>query len=119
MKNRTKRFLRSVMLASLAVTSLAVTGGCGKKESSSEIKIVVIGKKQSEVSSYWSIIRKGAEDAGTELGLNVVYVAPKDAANLKQQENLVNQYVNEDVSAIVIAPIGPILFRKWCHSLRG
>lgn len=104
MKNRTKRFLKSVVLVSLAVSSMTFLGGCGKSESDG-FRVVVIGKKQSEISSYWSIIRKGAEDASKELGVNVVYDAPKDAANLEQQIKLVEQYTDEGISAIVIAPI--------------
>ena len=105
MKNKTKRFLKSIALVSVAVSSLTVMGSCGESGGSDSLKVAVIGKKQSEGSSYWSIIRKGAEDAGAEAGIEVTYEGPAEAVNLEQQIALVNKYVDEGYNAIVIAPV--------------
>ncbi|MBR1593101.1 MAG: substrate-binding domain-containing protein [Ruminococcus sp.] len=102
MKKNTKKFLKGILLVSLALSSAAAFGGCGK---SGSLKVAVIGKKLSEGSSYWSIIRKGAEDAGAETGIDVVYDGPQEAVNLEQQIALINKYVDEGYSAIVIAPV--------------
>lgn len=104
MKNKTKRFLKNVLLVSLALSSVSIMGGCGSKKNDS-LKIAVLSKKQAEVSNYWKIIKKGSEDAGKEIGAEVIFDAPQDPANLEQQIELVNKYANEGVSAIVIAPI--------------
>lgn len=71
--------------------------------SSSGINIAVIPKGTTH--EYWKSIQAGAEQAGKDLHVNILWKGPMKESDRAQQQNIVEQFVSDRVSAIVLAPL--------------
>ncbi len=63
-----------------------------------------IGVLLKSKSSFWSVVEKGAVEAGTALGADVVVKAPLSESDISVQIQLLNALVRLGVQALVIAP---------------
>ena len=95
----------------LALTLLALAA-CGGKESAapadaassgSATTIAVIPKGTSH--AFWQSIRAGAERAGRELGVTVIWRGPLREDDRDSQVSEVEGFVSRGVSGIVLAPL--------------
>lgn len=103
MNRKTSGILKRVLAGSLAVTTAFAFGGCGKNETTeSNGKIAVICKAQGV--SFWDHVKMGAEDAGEELGYEIIYNCAAKESSVDEQIGYINQAIAEGVKAIVIAP---------------
>ena len=99
MKKNKKKLLSIFTLGALTA-SFIFAGGCGKDDES-EHYIAVICKSNDQ---YWDATKKGAEDAGEEMGIRITYKAPaKEDAS--EQVKYVNSAIAEKADVIVIAPV--------------
>ncbi|MBI2516330.1 MAG: substrate-binding domain-containing protein [Opitutae bacterium] len=54
--------------------------------------------------SFWKSIETGARQAGTELGVQIIWKGPLNEGDRAQQIGIVNDFVASGVAAIVLAP---------------
>lgn len=101
-KEKRKRILSAIALCTVSATLLAATG-CGKPGGKKKSKIAVI-TKNSNVASFWDEVKNGAEDAGDELGYEIVYTIATGDNDFATQVDAINKAVDEGVEAIIIAP---------------
>jgi ribose transport system substrate-binding protein len=67
------------------------------------LKIAVIPKGTTH--SYWKSVEAGAQKAGAELGVEILWKGPLKEDDRAQQIAVVQQFVGSGVSAIVLAPL--------------
>jgi ribose transport system substrate-binding protein len=87
----------------LLIVTLAIAGCSGKTASSSTISIAVIPKGTSHI--FWQSIRAGAERAGKELGVEIIWRGPLREDDRDSQVSEVEGFVSRGVSGIVLAPL--------------
>lgn len=103
-KAKAKRLAKCMALCLLS-TSMVFSTGCGKSEEKK--KIAVITKQNI---SFWHDVKDGAEDAGEELGVDILYNEggtadyPQGDNDYATQIEYINHAISEKVDAIVIAP---------------
>lgn len=68
-----------------------------------KLKIAVIPKGTTH--DFWKGVERGAKKAGEELGVDIVWKGPALENDRAQQIALVQQFVTDGVSAIVLAPL--------------
>ena len=126
-----KRVVTSIVLVSAMLASIA---GCGNSSSTSSQKTVdsktaevtseasvADGSESAEVSDeeynilfmpkltnipYFQASAEGAEAAGKELGVNVIYDGPT-TADAAQQVTMIENYIAQGIDAICVAPNDP------------
>ncbi len=69
----------------------------------SKLRIAVIPKGTTHV--FWKSVEAGARKAGAELGVEIIWKGPIKENDRAQQIAIVEQFVNEGVSGIVLAPL--------------
>ena len=72
-------------------------------------KIAVIPKGTTH--SFWKSVQAGAEKAGQELGVEILWKGPLKEDDRAQQIAVVQQFVASGVSAIVLAPLDDTALR--------
>ncbi len=96
----------------IAFAGLVLLGaGCKEKSDSvtpSGVKpiartIAVIPKGATH--EHWQRVKAGAEQAGKEFGVTILWKAPQTENDRQQQIDLVKQFTADTVSAIVVAPL--------------
>src|SRR3954454_14551689 len=85
----------------LIILALAVASCSGKRASSSTLSIAVIPKGTSHI--FWQSIRAGAERAGKELGVEIIWRGPLREDDRDSQVSEVEGFVSRGVSGIVLA----------------
>lgn len=104
-KNKGKGLLRALAACTLSAAML-ITSGCdlspkgGQKGRKIE-KIAVITKQQL---SFWDDVKKGADDAGKELGYEIMYTVAQGDNDYSTQIDAINEAVKQGAKGIVIAP---------------
>lgn len=98
MKKNSKKILSILSLGAL-VSSLALSGGCGKDDNKQYVAVVSKSKDQ-----YWDATKKGAEDAGEEMQIKVTYDA-SEKEDVTAQVKYVTNAIAQKADAIVIAPV--------------
>mgnify|MGYP002399282590 CR=1 FL=1 len=110
---------RTAVLAFAAV-ALLVAGGCNTPPaaspapgdapsagssgtSNSDITLAVIPKGTTH--SFWKSVEAGAQEAGKELGVQIVWKGPLQENDRAQQIAIVQQFVSDKVSGIALAPL--------------
>ena len=78
--------------------------------------IAVIPKGTTHV--FWKSVERGARKAGKDLGLNIVWKGPLKEDDRSQQIALMEQFVSEQVSGIVLAPLDERALRRPVLSAR-
>ncbi len=88
------RILVSVILAGLVLYSAFTQ---------SKLKIAVIPKGTTHI--FWKSVQAGAQAAGKELGVEIIWKGPLKENDRAQQIAIVEQFIQEGVSGIVLAPL--------------
>jgi ribose transport system substrate-binding protein len=117
----------SLSLASLSgcnnstSTSSSADGASGGSSSSGsaggKMTIAVIPKGTTHV--FWKSVEAGARKAGEEAGANIVFKGPLKESDRAQQISIVEQFVSEGTSAIVLAPLDNVALVKPVRSAKG
>lgn len=75
----------------------------GAAPGASTLTVAVIPKGTTHV--YWKSVEAGARKAGKELGVQIEWKGPLKESDRASQIGIVEQYVSEGVSGIVLAPL--------------
>src|SRR5579863_2723360 len=102
-------FMKRAVLV-LGVT-IALLAGCRKEgqggattgPSGNRLTIAVIPKGTTH--AFWKAVSAGAEDAGKELGVDIIWKGPLKEDDRTAQIQVVQQFVGQGVSGIVVAPL--------------
>lgn len=92
----------------VAVVCLALAAACGgnKQETSSKLTIAVIPKGTSHM--FWQSIHAGANRAGQELGVEVIWRGPLREDERDSQISEVEGFISRGVSGIALAPLDEV-----------
>jgi ribose transport system substrate-binding protein len=75
---------------------------CGKKGSESK-KIQILVSPKGLVHSFWTTVKAGAEKAAAENNVEIIWKGPSQETDIAGQIAIIEDYINKNVSAIVIA----------------
>lgn len=75
--------------------------GDGATESDGKLSFAVIPKGLSH--EFWLTVKKGAETAGEELGVEIIWIGPEKETDVIKQINIVEDMIGRGVDAIVMA----------------
>jgi len=102
-----KRVLATVVLLSGAACAPLVLAGCNRSASqpatSSTLSIAMIPKGTTH--TFWQSIHAGANRAGKELGVEVIWRGPLREDDRDSQVSEVEGFISRGVSGIVLAPL--------------
>ena len=93
-------FLSALTLIALTVMSTQAQG----------LKIAVIPKGTTHV--FWKAVEAGARAADKELGVEIVWKGPIKENDRAQQIAIVEQFIAEGVSGIVLAPLDHVALKR-------
>jgi ribose transport system substrate-binding protein len=92
------RILRVLFLICVVII-LSFSSKCGREE----IHYGVLGKC---VGPYWEVVKKGAEDAGKELGVKVTVFMPQKE-DIPQQIETIETWISMGLKGMAVAPSDP------------
>ncbi len=107
--------MRTLVLIALAGLFAA---GCGSKDAAGPVAdnaepkkttIAVIPKGSQH--EFWKAVRAGAEEAGTEMGVEVIFKGPVQEDDRESQIKVVEDFVTQGVQGIVLAPLDDTALR--------
>lgn len=96
--------------AALVVSSI-LNLGCKEKSESGTPSIAAPAMRTIAVipkgatHEHWQRVKAGAEQAGKEFGVNIIWKAPQTENDRQQQIQLIEQFTADKVAAIVVAPL--------------
>jgi ribose transport system substrate-binding protein len=93
------RILKVLFFILVVIIIFNFSSGCGKKE----IHYGVLGKC---VGPYWEVVKKGAEDAASELGVKVTVFMPQKE-DIPQQIETVETWISMGFKGMAVAPSDP------------
>jgi ribose transport system substrate-binding protein len=97
------------LLVIAALGSLSLTPGHAQ-QANKKISIAVIPKGTTFV--YWKGVEAGARQAAKELGIDMVWKGPLKEDDRAQQIQIVEQFVSENRSGIVLAPLDDTALKR-------
>lgn len=108
-----RAFIKAAGAAGLSVAALGLVA-CGGSTAASTASSAVDGEKTIYVivkvlgNQYWSVLQAGAEQAGKDLGCNVVVVGTALESDIEGQLTLLQNAVSAQADGIVIAPLDSV-----------
>lgn len=75
-----------------------------------KLKLAVIPKGTTHI--FWKSVEAGAKSAGSELGVEIVWKGPLKENDRAQQISIVEQFITEGVSGIVLAPLDDTALKR-------
>jgi ribose transport system substrate-binding protein len=91
--------MKRLILVGIILTGLLSYAVCAQ----SKIKIAVIPKGTTHI--FWKSVEAGAQAAAKELGVEIIWKGPLKENDRAQQIAIVEQFIQEGVSGIVLAPL--------------
>ncbi|HKQ78897.1 MAG TPA: substrate-binding domain-containing protein [Blastocatellia bacterium] len=93
-----------IIVISLALFAAPLISACNRTEGakSSQKTIAVIPKGVSH--TFWLTVKAGAEAAGKDLNVKIVWNGPRQETDYTGQMNIVEDMINQRVDGIVLAP---------------
>jgi len=95
--------LSALRLSACGLLAVIAAGSLGLANREGDVTIAVIPKGTTHV--FWKAVEKGAKAAGKDLGVEIVWKGPLQENDRAQQIQLVQQFVTDKVSGIVLAPL--------------
>src|SRR5215204_1056352 len=96
-----KRFFTAVLLAAVPVAFIFAPG-CNRGGGGGKRVIAVIPKGVSHF--FWQSVHAGAEAAGKEANVEIMWKGPAQETDYAGQTNIVEDAINRRVDGIVLAP---------------
>ena len=92
--------LKHIILIALALFVASCGGARGAKPSQKTIAVIPKGVSHS----FWQTVKAGADAAGKELNVKIVWKGPAQETDYSGQINIVEDMINQRVDGIVLAP---------------
>lgn len=113
-----------IAVASTCLITIAFSAGCarnasGPSSSGSGANITVAVIPKGTTHAFWKSVEAGAREAGNELGVTIQWKGPLKENDRAQQINIVQQFVSDNVSGIVLAPLDDTALVKPVESARN
>ncbi len=84
------------------ITALTTFSGCGMGNSSEKtVEIIAKGFQHD----FWKAVKKGADQAGKDLGVKINFVGPEGEGAIAAQVEMINNAINKKPDAICIAAL--------------
>ncbi|MDE6435553.1 MAG: ABC transporter substrate-binding protein [Lachnospiraceae bacterium] len=98
--------LHQLLLLTILVFTMNVITGCGKQDGdvTEQKRYIAVICKGSQ-HEFWKTVEQGAKDAGEELGIQITFEAPEDESQIDVQIEMVENAIQNDADAIVLAPL--------------
>lgn len=90
--------MRRIVVACFVLASAALLCGCAREQ---KLRIAVVPK--GVAFDFWRTVRAGAEKAGSELGVTVIWKGPTDERDVAGQIAMLEDFITSKVDAIVMA----------------
>jgi ribose transport system substrate-binding protein len=87
----------------LFLLTLSIAGCGGSADPNRKLLIAVIPKGTTH--EFWKSVHHGAQRAAKELGVEIVWKGPVNENDRQNQKNVVQDFVNQGVDGICLAPI--------------
>ena len=78
-------------------------GIVNKGKQSTQRRIAVIPKGTTHI--FWDSVRKGAEEAGAEAGVKILWNGPKRETDREEQIQIIEDFIVQKVAGVVLAPL--------------
>ena len=92
--------LKNIILIALALSVASCGGAGGAKPSQKTIAVIPKGVSHS----FWQTVKAGADAAGKELNVKIVWKGAAQETDYSGQINIVEDMINQRVDGIVLAP---------------
>jgi ribose transport system substrate-binding protein len=93
-----------IIIALVVIAIIFIARGIIKKgKQTSQRRIAVIPKGTTHI--FWESVRKGAEKAGAETGVKILWNGPKRETDREEQIQIIEDFIVQKVSGIVLAPL--------------
>ncbi len=89
----------SKTLPRLLLVALILTASCRKPD---RLVIALVPKGQAQI--FWQTVHAGAVAAGRDFGVDILWNGPASETDFTRQINIVEDFINQRVSGIVLAP---------------
>ncbi len=99
--NKTKLTIYAVLSLVIAIAASACNKGAGSNTDGKKT-IAVIPKGVSH--HFWQSVKAGADAAGKDLNVNIIWKGPAQETDISGQINIVEDAINRKVDGIVLAP---------------
>ena len=106
-----KRLVALFLSGALTMSMVACTSSDGgadqssSADSSETIKVALVCKQLSD--EHWALLKKGAEQAAKDLGVEADVVGPKSESEVQQQVEMIENELGSGVDALGVAPATP------------
>lgn len=110
----------------IGFAAMLALGGCHKRDApagssagspapdSRKLSIAVIPKGTTH--RYWKSVRRGSQKAADELGVNMIWKGPLKEDDRAAQISIVEQFVSDGVSGILLAPLDDVALKRPADS---
>lgn len=95
--------MKPSVLRFLAVLPLLLLAACGDDGAGGKRRIAVIPKGTTH--EFWKSIHAGANKAGAELGVEIIWKGPQKEDDRDDQIKVVEDFISRGVDGIVVAPL--------------
>jgi len=100
--NKTKHNTKLAIQIALCLFAVLAAACGGGKNATGKKSIAVIPKGVSH--HFWQSVKSGAEAAGKEFNVDIVWKGPAQETNISEQINIVEDMISRRVDGIVLAP---------------
>ncbi len=104
---------RAIAIVLLCLLSAFCLTGCGKKDTGGEdgrLTVAVIPK--GTIHEFWKTVHAGAEKAGRELGVEILWKGSLKEDDRDAQISVVENIIVRKVNGIVLAPLDDVALRR-------
>src|SRR5262249_41272843 len=97
---RFKDALSAVLAPTVVLLLAAVGAACHRGAAGGGGKPTIAVIPKAQVNVFWQSVRLGAEAAGKEAGVEIVWAAPQVETDYAGQATIIEDFVNRKVSAV-------------------
>lgn len=97
--------MRNLLVVLLCSLAMVFPLACNKSQSGGNKKLTIAVIPKGTTHEFWLSVKAGAEKAGKELGVDIIWQGPEKEDDRQQQIAVVENMVLREVSGIVLAPL--------------
>ncbi len=94
----------------------ATAADAGSADAADDGKITLVMIPKASQHTFWNHVREGAERAAQELGVELIWKGPAADNDRAEQIKVVQQFTNESVDGILLAPTDGVALADSAHT---